>query len=1012
MEFEYNSVKYKCSVNLSGEELLFKVESFDQKYTYQEHFSFEKLQKTIAVLNFKDINQYKEKIKTLIVKKSYKISMENDAMIFHFDIMISEFDMKLLLKPKSLDFNFNSFSQDIQEIIKNNKLVLGIDFGTTYSTASIIIDKDPIIIPNDFGQKSTPSYITFIDDKNYYVGDLAKLTPSFDKNTIYGIKRLIGRKFNEAYYDKSFEEIKKDQDFPFEIIKDPISDKIKIVIEYKRGSQIFKKDFYPEQLCAILLKKLKINSEYYLYQKLGKETKIHDAVITVPAYFNQLQRKAIKESAEMIDLNVKRIINEPTSASLAYGYEKEENESNSILVVDFGGGTLDITILYFTKDNTGIYCDIKSSNGHANLGGDDFDLELMKYCLEQNNLDSKIIKNLSKSIRLKKACEKAKIELSSETKTIIKLENYQNLKDINISITRDKFNELSSTLFAKFEKMLDKIIKDYKDINVKSEIKKIILVGGSTFIPKIREIICEKFPNIEIIKNTKDDALYAVSKGAAILGAKESNLNNIKDFYLIDVVNLPLGVETEGGIMSPIIEKNHKINFDKSELYKTVKDEQTVANILIYEGENEKVKDNFYLGQFSIDNLPKKKAGEAKIKIQFFYDKDSIVNVKAFDLNNEDNYREKKIEQIKIFNDGEKNNLKIEAQSMEEIYIYNYEIYKNDIISLEEKIRESDYKEKHMLDLIDKLSDLLEKICYPLEIYISLVKYYFWKIYLYLAYMKGKKIDNSFYKTIGSNIKNIFNISQFYNENENNQENTQSSINNDDCHNILEEITDELINNAELHYFFLEQITINYINKVKEYLYTLNLKEHRNVNDIYKISYNYLNKVEKIFSKLKKIKPLEKEMLNYLKMKEDLHNLLEIIKSAENNNETYLNETIYERYMGNSLNHLIVEYFAQKFGGLDDDEKTINNYRVKIDILEKNNYPIHFITESLFFIIDECFKNDPYIIVKEERNILCDIKGYFLYKNNLKDLNDCALKKLYTIILFLLNKSSGKKKNL
>lgn len=605
MELEYNSIKYKYTLDLSKDQLFFKIGSFDQKITYQEHFSFERLQ-IISELFTKDINNCIELIKKFLKNKLFSIKIENTDMIIHFDNMTHEFDMKLPLKEENFNFN-KPLGKDIQNAIENNELVLGIDFGTTYSTSSVMIDKVPIVIPNDFGQLSTPSYISFIDDKSYFVGELAKLTPSFDKNTIYGIKRLIGRKYNENYYDKSFEEIKKDQDFPFEIIKDPNSDKIKIVIEYEKNNQMIKKDFYPEQLCALILKKIKINSEYYLTKKLGKNITINNAVITVPAYFNQLQRKAIKESAEIINLNVKRIINEPTAASLAYGYEKETNESNSILVIDFGGGTLDITILYFNKNENGIFCDIKSSSGHSNLGGDDFDLEIMKYCLEQNKLDNNITKNLSKSIRLKKVCERAKIELSSETKAVIKLENYQNLKDINTIITREKFNEISSKLFETFENMLDKVIKDYKDMKIKSKIKKIILVGGSTFIPKVRDIVQKKFPEINILENKKDDILYSVSKGAAILGAKESNLDNVKEFYLSDNVNLPLGVEIEGGIMSPIIKKNKKINFDESQIYITTKDNQTVADIVIYEGEKEKVKDNFYLGKFSIENLPKKK---------------------------------------------------------------------------------------------------------------------------------------------------------------------------------------------------------------------------------------------------------------------------------------------------------------------------------------------------------------------------------------------------------------------
>lgn len=1008
MELEYNSIKYKYSLDLSKDQLFFKIESSDQKITYQEHFSFERLQK-VSELFSKDINNCIELIKKFLKNKLYNIKIENNDMIIHFDNITHEFDMKLPLKEKNFNFN-KPLGKDIQNIIKSNELVLGIDFGTTYSTSSVMIDKVPIAIPNDVGQLSTPSYISFIDDKSYFVGELAKLTPSFDKNTIYGIKRLIGRKYNENYYDKSFEEIKRDQDFPFEIIKDPNSDKIKIVIEYEKNNQMIKKDFYPEQLCALILKKIKNNSEYYLTKKLGKNITINNAVITVPAYFNQLQRKAIKESAEIINLNVKRIINEPTAASLAYGYEKETNESNSILVIDFGGGTLDITTLYFNKNENGIFCDIKSSSGHSNLGGDDFDLEIMKYCLEQNNLDNSITKNLSKSIRLKKVCERAKIELSceSETEAVIKLENYQNLKDINTIITREKFNEISSKLFEKFENLLDKVIKDYKDMKIKSEITKIILVGGTTFIPKVKDIVQKKFPKINILENKKDDILYSVSKGAAILGAKESKKDNVKEFYLSDIVNLPLGVEIEGGIMSPIIKKNKKIDFDESQIYITTKDNQTVADIFIYEGEKEKVKDNFYLGKFSIKNLPKKNAGEAQIKIQFLYDQDSIVYAKAFDLSNINNFEEKKIEQIKIFNDAEIKHFQLEVKEMNEIYIFEYDMYKYEIISLEEKIRDNKEEQKHMLDLINKLADLLEKNYYSAKITISFVKYYFWKIHSYITYTNKNKIkvDNSFYELMKKIIKKIIDNIQFYNENIR-QENAQISLIDKNSYNILEEVTDELIDNDELFYFFLKQLVINYVEKVKEYIYTVNLAHHMDINDICNISYNHLIKVEKIISKLKE-KSLGNEILNYIKMKEDLENLLEILKllSLNNFNNQIVNyEKTFDAYKTNSLKHLIDNYIGQYYNVSNveiKDIEMIDEYISKAENLENNNIHLNFIVDSLFFILNNYnrFENNNEKMNKNFE-ILCAIKGQINNKFNLGDLDNFTLEKLHNLIMIL-----------
>ena len=281
--------------------------------------------------------------------------------------------IELLLQDTSNNIEFNSLSNKMKELINNNELILGIDLGTTYSSTAIIIDKQLIVIPNEFGLLSTPSYISIIDDEKRYIGDLAKLSVSFDKNIIYSSKRLLGRKYN----DKEINEIK--NDLPFKIKKDQNSEKIKIEINYKKNNQEIIKEYYPEQISAMLLNKLKIDSEYYLSKKIGKEIKIKKAVITVPAYFNQEQRESTKQAAEIINLEVVRMINEPTSASLAYGYEKEENEKgNYIIVIDFGGGTLDITLLNFIKNNKGIYCDIKSSYGDTHFGGDDFDYHHFK----------------------------------------------------------------------------------------------------------------------------------------------------------------------------------------------------------------------------------------------------------------------------------------------------------------------------------------------------------------------------------------------------------------------------------------------------------------------------------------------------------------------------------------------------------------------------------------------------------------------------------------------------------
>ena len=350
----------------------------------------------------------------------------------------------------------------------------------------------------------------------------------------------------------------------------------------------------------------------------------------------------------------------------------------------------------------------------------------MKYCL--NEKDLKNAKNMPKNIRLKRACEKVKIELSDKEETKIKLEDYQNSKDINILIKRDKFNEICSELFDDFEKQLDKILQE--NVGIKSDISKIVLIGGSTFIPKIRDIISKKFPKIDINQN-KIDTLFAVSKGAAILGAKESGLND-KKIYLLDVTNLPLGVEILGEKMSHVVKKNTEIPFKEEKTFQTVKDNQTICDIRIYEGENEKVKDNFNLGNFSIKNLPEKPAGEAKIKLNFYIDEDSCLNVQAFDLSNYNNNNEKiKIEKPKLFRDEEIEMLKNEEKNMEdmkELMFGDYNKYKYDIIQIQEKINDSENVENNLLDLIDKLHYLLKKPYISLKIYFSFVKYYFYII--------------------------------------------------------------------------------------------------------------------------------------------------------------------------------------------------------------------------------------------------------------------------------------------
>ena len=336
----------------------------------------------------------------------------------------------------------------MKKIIDNNELILGIDFGTTYSCASVMLDDKKIIIKNSLGERTTPSFVLFLEDNKISVGELAKLQPSYCKNIIFNIKRLIGKNFNnseiQSIKNNCYFKIKNDNDFNL----------LKI--------EVNNKEYYPEQISAMILKKIINDSEYYLKKLLGKEIKIKNSVITAPAYFNQLQRKSILNAANIINLNVKRIINEPTAASLAYLYENFNNIEKDIIVFDFGGGTFDITLLHLTQEESSSYCDIKCTGGDPNFGGEDFDDLLMKKCIEstKNNIYH-LDKKLPQNIRLKRACENAKIKLSSQNDTIIFVEEYLPFLNIDFEITRDKFEEYCEELFDKFEN----IIKNFLEKN-------------------------------------------------------------------------------------------------------------------------------------------------------------------------------------------------------------------------------------------------------------------------------------------------------------------------------------------------------------------------------------------------------------------------------------------------------------------------------------------------------------------------------------------------------------------
>ena len=988
MDTDYSNT---ISLSINGNELIFKLEFHNSNQVFINNFSLENLtQINDYFLQCRTLIKCKEKLERFINKHKYTIEKINNMINLNINYDEDEDPIKieLLLQDTSNNIEFNSLSNKMKELINNNELILGIDLGTTYSSTAIIIDKQLIVIPNEFGLLSTPSYISIIDDEKRYIGDLAKLSASFDKNIIYSSKRLLGRKYN----DKEINEIK--NDLPFKIKKDQNSEKIKIEINYKINNQEIIKEYYPEQISAMLLNKLKIDSEYYLSKKIGKEIKIKKAVITVPAYFNQEQRESTKQAAEIINLEVVRMINEPTSASLAYGYEKEENEKgNYIIVIDFSGGTLDITLLNFIKNNKGIYCDIKSSYGDTHFGGDDFDYILMKKCLN----DSSFEKNLPHNIRLKRVCEKAKIKLSSFNKSKIILEEYQPSKNINIEITREEFEGLSKHLFDKFKQKLQDFLEKSNFNNRKNEISKIILIGGSTLIPKIKQIIQDFFP-YSGLNNTINPQL-AVAMGASIQGAILSGLTYEKNINLLDVTNLSLGTEVLGEKMSVIIKRSTPFPCKGENEYVTVKDNQSRINIGIYEGESDNIKDNWLLGNFIIENLPKKRAGEAKIKVQFNIDYNSSLEVKAFDLSNENNKKELSVKKPKGLRDI-MDQLKNNENKMKDIENPDYINYKDKIIELQEKINKSSNEIKNLKYLIKEFEKFIlnaKNTCSEEKMYISYVKYFFQKINILI-----KISNNSFEEELISNIKNdidiIFEDIQFYDSN------------------ILNEIIEDFIDNEILYEYCLNKLLINYYEKAESYYFSANqlIKDNKTNEalDFLNKSIEYINiakqKYETIKDKTIILTSYQNSIKDYelkIKVKKLLFQSKTPIHSSNINIQDLIDE--YSKcYLIESEDYkelvTIAKIKVTQFQEADNFDKQLRGYdRYLQDLLrkKKENKSLDFypIIDCLIYILNS-YPSEAYI--QNKHDILVEIK------------NANKIASMYSIILELIGEYQKSLNNL